>query len=271
MDTKEYAQTAPQQVGGRRIRKIFAAKTPLVSIITVVFNAAIDLPPLLESITERLGDYAECIVIDGGSQDGTVDLLRSWDSRIDYWISEPDAGIYDAMNKGIAAARGEYILHLNEGDRLNYLPISELQHCLAEGVDVASFSVLLDSHKLFQPTTGFLLRLENTWHHQGTFYRRAVHLRYDTEYRVFGDFELNQRLSREGKSVRLFPKVVATHREGGISMSGLGFGEIYRSIRNQFGILHALLAFFWYKYKGMRERIRRLTNHFKPSPRSAAE
>ena len=57
----------------------------------------------------------ELIVIDGGSEDGTVEVLRQWDDKIDYWFSETDSGIYDAMNKGIAAAHGEYVLHLNAG------------------------------------------------------------------------------------------------------------------------------------------------------------
>jgi glycosyltransferase involved in cell wall biosynthesis len=271
MDTKGCTHAVPRVEGGRRILGSLPAKTPLVSIITVVFNAAADLPPLLESITERLGQHAECIVIDGGSSDGTVDLLRAWDSRIDYWISEPDAGIYDAMNKGIAAARGDYILHMNAGDRLSYLPIPMLLRCLAEGVDVASFCVLVDGHRLFHPTAGFLFRLQNTWHHQGTFYRRASHLKYDSGYRIFGDFELNQRLFRENRLIRLFPEVVATHQDDGMSNAGRGFGEVYRSIRNHFGISHVLLAFTWYKYKGIRQRIQRLKNLCIPSPGSAAQ
>lgn len=271
MVTKEYAHNTLPRIGGRRTQGIFPAKTPLVSIITVLFNAAVEFPPLMESITERLGDHAEYIVIDGGSSDGTLDLLRKWDSRIDYWISEPDAGIFDAMNKGIAAAQGEYILHLNAGDRLIYLPIDMLQHCLAEEVDVVSFCVLVDENKLFQPTTGFRLRLENTWHHQGTFYRRAIHPEYDSQYRIFGDFELNQSLFRQGRLVRLFPEVIAAHRDDGVSNSGRGIGEIYRSIRIHFGMLHVLLAFSWYKYKGMRERLHRLRNRFVASRRSAAE
>ena len=270
MDTKECAGTRPRAEGGRRTRGISSAKAPVVSIITVVFNATVDFLPLLESITDRLGDYAECIVIDGGSTDGTADLLRVWDSRNDYWISEPDAGIYDAMNKGIAAARGDYILHLNAGDRLNYLPIPVLQHCLAEGVDVASFCVLVDAHRLFHPTAGFLLRIENTWHHQGTFYRRATHPGYNSGYRVFGDFELNQRLFREGRLVRMFPDLVATHRDDGISTSGHGISEVYRSIRSHFGILHVVLAFFWYKYKGIRHRIHRLKTRWVPFPGGAS-
>src|SRR5215469_14022658 len=94
--------------GGKRLREP-RPDTPLVSIITVVYQDCTELLPLLSNILERKGPEAEVIVVDGGSTDGTVDLLRKLDDQVDYWISEPDAGIYDAMNKGISLARGHFV------------------------------------------------------------------------------------------------------------------------------------------------------------------
>ncbi len=180
--------------GGRRFSQ-GSRKTPvLVSIVTVVFRARHGAPPLLESVFACQDERLELIVIDGGSDDGTVELLRDSNDSIDYWISEPDQGIYDAMNKGLAAASGDYVLHLNAGDRLRLVPYEALRKSADDGVDVASFCVNMAGWGVFRPKVGLLLRINNTLHHQGTFYRRKNHLGYDTRYRVFADFDCNQRL-----------------------------------------------------------------------------
>ena len=126
--------------GGKRLREP-RADTPLVSIISVVYQEFAELPALLLNIVERKGPEAEIIVVDGGSTDGSVDQLRKFDDQVDYWISEPDAGLYDAMNKGISLARGHFIFHINAGDRIRHIPVPVLRQCLADGVDIACFSV----------------------------------------------------------------------------------------------------------------------------------
>lgn len=90
---------------------------PLFSIITVTYNAASTLPPTIASVMEQTCDLYEMIVVDGASTDGTLDLLREYTNANLRWISEPDKGIYDAMNKSIAMAEGEYLIFLNAGDR----------------------------------------------------------------------------------------------------------------------------------------------------------
>jgi len=240
--------------GGKRMHSGARPVSPFVSIITVVFNAARELVPLMNSVFAHQNDQVEFLVIDGGSKDGTLELLRASDARIDYWMSEPDGGIYDAMNKGISAAHGEYLLHLNAGDKLLTVPLEVLRACSQKKVDVATFSVLVDSKRIFRPKTGFLLTIENTWHHQGTFYRRAIHPGYDANYRVFGDMCLNQKMFKEGRSVQLFDTVIAEHRDDGISNSRDSVGEVYKAIRSNFGWQRVLLAFLWFKYKGLRHR-----------------
>jgi glycosyltransferase involved in cell wall biosynthesis len=247
--------------GGRRTQGEALDRKPLVSIITVVFRDKKELENILTNLFEFDTSAFELIVIDGGSNDGTVELLQQWDDKIAYWLSEPDSGIYDAMNKGISAAHGEYILHLNAGDRLTHLPRVALAQCLTEGVDVASFPVLMDQGEMFRPKTGFRLRIDNTWHHQGTFYFRARHLGYNAQYRVFGDLDLNQRMLKNGRIVRLFDQVVSHHLNNGISMSRADFHEVYKSIRDNFGTPYVAVAFLWFKYKGMRQRGKRLATY----------
>lgn len=89
---------------------------PLVSVITVSYNRADTLADTIRSVLAQTYSNIEYIVIDGGSTDGTLDIVRHYDDRIDYWLSEPDAGIYDAINKGIRTARGDYIGMLNSDD-----------------------------------------------------------------------------------------------------------------------------------------------------------
>jgi glycosyltransferase involved in cell wall biosynthesis len=103
--------------GGRRIKGLPVEQSPVVSIITATFNCCATLEQTLRSVIAQTYPSREYIVIDGGSTDGTVEILGSFDSSIDYWISEPDRGIYDALNKGIGLARGEWIYILGADDR----------------------------------------------------------------------------------------------------------------------------------------------------------
>ncbi len=230
--------------GGRRLRDS-RNTPPLVSIITVLFRAADELPALIANITPHLGSEVEWIVIDGGSGDGTVSLLEEHGDRIDYWMSEPDHGVYDAMNKGVAEARGEYVLHLNAGDRLLTIPFAELREC--HGVDLVSFSVDMEGFGIFRPRPGlFLSRFYMPWHHQGCFYRREGHLGYDTRFPVHADFDLNQRMVLANKSVRCFDILVSKMGGGGASAGESTKAESYRIIRKNFGPHYALLTFLWY-------------------------
>jgi glycosyltransferase involved in cell wall biosynthesis len=92
----------------------------LVSVITVVYNDCQNIEATIKSVLAQTCDQVEYLVIDGGSKDGTVDVIKCYADRLDYWVSEPDKGLYDAMNKGLAAATGKYISFLNCGDE--YLP-----------------------------------------------------------------------------------------------------------------------------------------------------
>lgn len=248
--------------GGRRLREGPRPAAPLVSIITVVFRAKHELPPLLESIRPHLGEDAEWIVIDGGSDDGTVAYLGAHDDIIDYWLSEPDRGIYDAMNKGIAAAAGEYVLHLNAGDRLRVIPNEALRRCLTQGIDVACFGVNVAGWGDYPPRSGFRLQIENSWHHQGIFYRRSVHPSYDLAYRVFSDFDCNQKLLKSKNTVALHKEIISEQHSIGVSGSGVADEELYRIVRKNFGFHCLVLAYVWRKLTGVRILLKRIYCRF---------
>lgn len=246
--------------GGLRLRQGARSTPPLVSIISVVFRASRELPRLIESVAAQKGDDSEFIIIDGGSDDGTLDILRQFDDVIDYWVSEPDRGIYDAMNKGIAAATGEFVLHLNAGDALIFIPREELREFLAKDIDVACFKVLMAGWGEYRPKTGFLRNLQyidNIWHHQGQFYRRGRHPGYDLRYRTYADFDCNQRMFKARKSLETSQTLVAEQYEVGVSGSG-SYWEVFRIVRSNFGIGCAMLAMVWRSLAGLRYRLKHL-------------
>lgn len=90
-----------------------------ISIITINFNNREGLKKTIESVVNQTYINIQYIVIDGGSTDGSVDVIKAYADKIDYWVSEPDKGIYNAMNKGVDVAKGEYCLFLNSGDYLH--------------------------------------------------------------------------------------------------------------------------------------------------------
>jgi len=96
-------------------------KTPTISIITVVYNSLDLLAGTIESVMSQTYSNIEYIVVDGGSTDGTVAIIEKYADHISQWVSEPDKGLYDAMNKGLKMATGDYVWFMNAGDHL-YAP-----------------------------------------------------------------------------------------------------------------------------------------------------
>lgn len=157
---------------------------PVISIVTVSYNAVDALRITLESVRAQSWDAIEHIVIDGGSDDATVDLLRSRDAEIDFWRSERDRGIYDAMNKGLAHAVGEFVLFLNSGDVLR-------GRALFPGQD---FGRLLPVRALDFWGRSRQLRLRDVrlgmpYCHQGILFRNDALVPFDTSLRISADYE----------------------------------------------------------------------------------
>ena len=233
------------------------ATSPLISVVTVVYNAGAALRSTINSVLSVRIDRGdmEYIVVDGGSTDATITTLQSLDGQLDLWISEPDAGIYDAMNKGIELARGQWVYHLNIGDRMLCVP-NVFDVAIPSDVECVSARVQIDSQACHLPSAGLELRFHNTLHHQGTFYRKTPRLHYDLRYKVFADFDLNQQLLLSGARIVLCDEIVASHDQGGVSHNRARFSEVYRVVRANFGPLWVVACFLYFKYRGLRKRLR---------------
>jgi len=165
------------QEGGLRTQG-YSRKTndykPLISIITVVFNASKHLEETILSVLIQTYDNVEYIVIDGGSNDGSVDIIKKYENQIDYWVSEKDDGIYDAMNKGIYLANGEWINFMNAGDIfydekvLNKIFTNPLRY---QNIDFIYSDTLLDGKSILVCEID-----KNLIIHQSLVYRKKVHL-----------------------------------------------------------------------------------------------
>ena len=201
------------------------ANTPLVSVVTVVLNAKQKLAATAASVLNQGYDSIEYIVIDGGSSDGTVDLLRSLDASIEYWISEPDNGIAAAFNKGIAASRGELIGLLNAGDVYTPGAIAKAVNAslATAGCDVVCGGVrLLDPHREALECLPDVSRLdkEMSVFHPAVFVSRSAYERYGSfneQFRYAMDYELLLRMSRGGARFCASTSVLAEMMLEGVS------------------------------------------------------
>lgn len=116
---------------------------PKLSIITINYNNLLGLQRTIESVTSQTWQEFEYIVIDGASTDGSATYLESKNDKITYWVSEPDTGIYNAMNKGIAKATGEYLLFLNSGDHLYSNEVLDRNQDHISSHDLVCFNLLV--------------------------------------------------------------------------------------------------------------------------------
>lgn len=109
---------------------------PLVTIVTPSYNHRLFIKETIESVFNQTYPNVEYIIIDGASQDGTVDIIRNYEDRVAYWVSEPDQGQTDAINKGLSMAKGEIIAWLNSDDTLFPLAVEEAVAYLSEHSEV---------------------------------------------------------------------------------------------------------------------------------------
>ena len=191
------------------------------TIVTVCYNAVDNIENTVLSVISQTYNNIEYIVIDGGSNDGTIEIIKKYSENITRWISEPDKGIYDAMNKGIQISTGDYILFLNAGDSLySKNTISDVSK------KITSKAIYYgDVYRIYDKYTNlyggkfssYRLTFENICH-QSIFYPTEYLKKrpYTTKYRLLADWEMNMNLYNKYSFVYLdIP--ISNYLMGGVS------------------------------------------------------
>lgn len=193
------------------------------AVITINYNHCDGLRKTIDSVVaQRCRDY-EFIVIDGGSTDGSREVIEQYAASITYWVSEPDGGVYHAMNKGIRAASAEYLIFMNSGDTFFSPDVLEQALPYMHGDIVQGVA---KNHDMSQ-TPLCLVNIPNrtepfapSLHHQSCFFRRTLFdiEPYDEHYRIVADWAFYIRqLVLHHASYSVMPVVVAVYEGGGIS------------------------------------------------------
>lgn len=190
-------------------------KKPLISIVTVVYNNVNEIEQTILSVLNQTYLNIEYIIIDGGSIDGTIDCIKKYSSQISYWISESDEGVYDAMNKGISKASGEWINFMNSGDCFfSESTITDFFNYVNDGMDVIFGDTVIKRRKHQQVRNGELK--ENDFPglcHQSVFVRTDLMLRYKFElkYKIAADFNFLYKLFTAGYKFQYIPIIVSVY------------------------------------------------------------
>jgi glycosyltransferase involved in cell wall biosynthesis len=204
-----------------------------VSVITVCYNEKDGIRETVESVLAQTArEEIEYIVLDGGSSDGTMGILESYRSGIDFIDSGKDLGIYDAMNKGIRKATGEYLLFMNGGDRFYSDTIVEEVIAAGLDADIVYGDGLVDRYETLHPlphVDGKLkpeLFFQNaSFCHQAEFIRRELFGRvgsYDLSYSIICDHVFNYRaITKYGATTKYIPAILARIDETGVTMTKL--------------------------------------------------
>jgi glycosyltransferase involved in cell wall biosynthesis len=173
------------------------SKSPKITIITINYNNLDGLKRTFTSVFNQTWKEFEYVVIDGGSTDGSKELLEQYHDKIDYWVSESDKGIYNAMNKGIKKAKGEYLLFLNSGDNLINDKILEEHHNFIKEKDLIYFNLEIARNTFSQVRTypeyiNFSFMFSAGLPHQATFIK--AHL-----FNELGKYDENLKFSSDWK------------------------------------------------------------------------
>ncbi len=195
---------------------------PKVSVITIVYNSSRFLEQAILSVLNQTYPNVEYIIIDGGSTDGSLNIIKKYASKLAYWTSEKDKGISDAFNKGIAKATGEIIGILNADDWYEPDTVAAVVEKMKEADIVYGSIQLWEEDKKLNIVTGDfrMLAMEMTLNHPTVFVRKSCYDElgvFDTNLRCAMDYDLLLRLKVAGKRFAGIDKVLANMRWGGFS------------------------------------------------------
>ena len=243
---------------------------PTLSVITVVYNNARDIERTMLSVLNQTYGAIEYIVVDGASTDGTPVIIKRYKSRISKFISEPDRGIYDAMNKGLERATGDYVIFMNSGDEFYAAdtvakvfataPDADIYYGETEMVNEQRESLGQRRHKAPDNFNWKSFNYGMSVSHQAIYIKRSLVETYDPKYQLSADIDWIIRAAKKAKKIVKVEGYVAKYLVGGMSKAKhkQSLLERFDIMKRHYGLVptvfnHVVIAFnlgrYWLKNK----------------------
>jgi glycosyltransferase involved in cell wall biosynthesis len=234
-----------------------------LSIITINYNNALGLKKTISSVINQMFSDFEFIVIDGASSDSSIEVIKKYASKINYWISEKDKGIYNAQNKGISAATGEYCLFLNAGDCLVNENVLATIFLLKDSEDIIYGDMIttdeseVEKHLKMPNHIGVKRMLADTLWHPVSIIKRELFLKYgnyDEQFKIVADYEFFVRvIIKEKVTTKHVPIEITIFDTSGLSSDMSKRQQLIKE-RNQIQDMYfnPFLLFFFRLYSKIR-------------------
>lgn len=241
---------------------------PKLSIITVVYNSEKFIERTIRSVIEAKKKYhnIEYLIIDGKSKDNTNNLIEKYKQHLDFYISEPDEGLYDAMNKGLNASTGDFVLFLNSGDKIyENSTIEQIFSSEKEIQDVYyGETILVDENETIIGMRRLKTPKKLTWKsfkkgmlvsHQSIIFRKNIVPEYDLTYRFSADFDWCIKGLKRAEKIKNTKLVFCSYLDGGLTKHNIvaGLKERFRIMSFHYGLISTVLnhipigiKFFWF-------------------------
>lgn len=238
---------------------------PKLSVITIVYNNVRHIERTMLSVINQTYSNIEYILVDGFSTDGTLEIVQQYTSQIETLISEKDKGIYDAMNKGLAAATGDYVIFMNSGDGFYApdtvaqvfatAPDADIYYGETEMIDDAGNSLGQRRHKAPAQFTWRHFKYGMSVSHQAIYIKRSLTQPYDRQYELSADIDWILHAAKKAKMIVNVHRYVARYLVGGMSKQKhrQSLKERFAIMRKHYGLLptvfnHGVIAFNlgWY-------------------------
>jgi glycosyltransferase involved in cell wall biosynthesis len=236
--------------------------TPKFSVITVTYNAGKVLEDTILSVISQTYHHVEYVIIDGGSKDNTLSLVDKYRTNIHVFVSEPDKGLYDAMNKGMALATGDYICFLNAGDSFHEDDtLQQIVHSMIESAQLPDVvygeTALVDSRRHFVRMRRLAAPEILTWKrfkqgmlvcHQAFIAKRTLSEPYDLQYRFSADFDWCIRVMKKANTLHNTHLVLIDYLDEGMTTQNrkASLKERFHIMAKHYGFISTVAHHAWF-------------------------
>ncbi len=241
---------------------VYDKHKPILSIITVVYNSEEYLERTILTVLNQTYANIEHIILDGASKDNTLEIIRKYSNKIAFWKSEPDQGIYDAMNKAQGFATGDYLMFLNSGDEFCTKDVVEkIFDSTIDSADVYYGDTIITdvegkeigSRRLRPPRNLYWtdFRYGMLVCHQSIIIKKSLSQNYNTEYRIAADIDWAIRSIKNAERIVNVNIPISKFMEGGMSTQHhkRGLKERYMILKKHFGFIPNLLTHLYFVFR----------------------